>query len=201
MHNISLIVIQFLSSHGAYILFFALSLGIVGLPIPDETLLMISGMMISQSLFSPMDTFFFAILGSAVGITSSFLIGKFLNITILYRLIRHYPTEGAILDKVAKQYERYGVWSLTMGYFIPGFRHFIGIFAGMMALPYKKFALFAYMGAVLWCLFFLLIGYFLGHQAIHFFEEIFNHYTYFLILFFMLVLLGILLFSVKKRRI
>jgi membrane protein DedA with SNARE-associated domain len=49
--------------YGAVSLFFLMMLGIVGLPIPDETLLVFSGYLIFKGKLNPVATFGMAFLG------------------------------------------------------------------------------------------------------------------------------------------
>ena len=50
---------------------------------------------------------------------------------------------------------------------MPGVRHISGVFAGLMELPYKTFAIYAYIGGVVWSLLFINLGFFFGEKAIN----------------------------------
>ena len=68
------------------------------------------------------------------------------------------------IAKVHDWFERIGRWSLFLGYYVAGVRHFTAMVAGASDLEYPVFAAFAYAGAFTWVLTFLSIGYFLGDQ-------------------------------------
>jgi membrane protein DedA with SNARE-associated domain len=143
-------------------LFFALIFGIIGLPVPDESLLTLSGYLVSVGRFQFIPTFCVAALGSLTGITCSYWIGRAGG----YRLIHKYGprfhlTEERLLA-VNKWFDRIGKWTLTVGYFIPGVRHFTALIAGASNLRYPVFAAFAYTGGVIWALTFITLGYSLG---------------------------------------
>jgi membrane protein DedA with SNARE-associated domain len=143
-------------------LFFALVFGIVGLPVPDESLLTLSGYLVSVGRFQFIPTFTVAALGSLTGITISYWIGRAGG----YRLIHKYGprvhlTEERLL-KVNRWFDRIGKWTLTVGYFIPGVRHFTALVAGASKLRYPVFAVFAYSGGLIWALTFITLGYSLG---------------------------------------
>jgi membrane protein DedA with SNARE-associated domain len=53
---------------------------------------------------------------------------------------------------------------LTVGYFIPGVRHFSALVAGMSRVRFRTFASFAYSGAALWVATFLTLGYIFGER-------------------------------------
>lgn len=153
--------------YGSIALFFLLALGIVALPIPDETLMVVSGVLIHQGHLYAIPTLIAAYAGSMCGITLSYLLGRTAGQYVLKRYGRWVGINEQNLQKAHDWYEYMGKWTLTFGYFIPGVRHVTGIFAGMTELEYPKFALFAYSGAFLWASVFLAIGYFFGPYWAH----------------------------------
>jgi len=62
------------------------------------------------------------------------------------------------LDKASKWFERYGNGLLAAAFFIPRVRHVTGYFSGISKLPYKRFALNAYIGAFIWTGTFISLG-------------------------------------------
>lgn len=151
-----------LLEYGSIGLFFLLALGIVALPIPDETLMVISGVLIHQGRLYAVPTIIAAYAGSMCGITLSYLLGRTAGHFIITRYGKWIGINEQNLQKAHNWYEYLGKWTLTFGYFIPGVRHVTGIFAGITELEYPKFALFAYSGAFAWATIFLSIGYFFG---------------------------------------
>jgi membrane protein DedA with SNARE-associated domain len=166
---------QWLLQYGSLALFFLLALGIAALPIPDETLMVISGVMIHQGQMNPIPTLIAAYTGSMCGITISYLLGRTAGHYIIKRYGKFVGINDANLQKAHDWYGYMGKWTLTFGYFIPGVRHVTGIFAGMSELDYPKFALFAYVGAFLWATVFLTIGYFFGPYWTHIIEFLDSH--------------------------
>lgn len=156
-----------LLEYGSVALFLLLALGIVALPIPDETLMVISGVMIHQGHLYALPIIIAAYLGSMCGITFSYFIGRTAGHYILKRYGKWIGINEKKMQKAHDWYEYLGKWTLTFGYFIPGVRHVTGIFAGMTELEYPVFAVFAYTGAFLWATVFLSIGYFFGPYWSH----------------------------------
>ncbi len=157
-------LLAWLSHYGYAGLFTLLVLGIVGLPIPDETLLVFSGYLISKGRLHPVLTFAAGFAGSACGISISYLIGRTLGIEVVNRYGRWLHLTHERLDRIHGWFQRAGEWLLAIGYFIPGVRHFTALAAGTSDLEYKTFALFAYAGAAVWVATFLSIGYFVGEN-------------------------------------
>jgi membrane protein DedA with SNARE-associated domain len=71
------------------------------------------------------------------------------------------------IQNAEKFYNRYGKFALFVGYFIPGVRHLTAIFAGTSLMPYRTFALFAYLGGFFWTITLVSLGYFLGEKWRH----------------------------------
>lgn len=157
-------VFQFVSHYGYAGLYLMLMLGIVGLPIPDETLLVFSGYLISKGTLHPGPALFAAVSGSATGITVSYVLGRTLGLGVIHRFGRYLHVTDEKLEAVHKWFDRAGHWALALGYFIAGVRHMTAILAGASKLSYKSFALFAYGGALVWASLFLSIGYFVGEK-------------------------------------
>ncbi len=173
-----------------------LMLGIVGLPIPDETLLVFSGFLVFQGKLSPLPTFFAGLAGAVSGITISYLLGRTLGRTVVDRYGRYLHITTERLDRVERWFERIGDWLLPAGFFIPGVRHFTALTAGIAGLPFPRFGVFAYCGAAVWVAFFLCLGYFVGNQwqaAMH----VIHQYTGWVVA--ALISLGFLCWLMRRR--
>jgi len=182
---------ELLLHYGSFALLFLLALGIVALPIPEETLLVVSGILIYEGVFSVLPTLFAGYCGSIIGITGSYLIGYTGGVYIIKTYGGYVGITHAKMERVHGWFERYGKILLIVGYFIPGVRHFTGLVAGISSLEYHKFALYAYSGAVFWVSTFLGIGYFFGRVHRHVFEVIESHLELFLSTAILLILLTI----------
>jgi len=153
---------EWVAQYGYTAIFSLLVLGIVGLPVPDETLLTFCGYLIYRRELQLVPTFVAALSGSACGITLSYVLGRTFGLHLIHRYGRYVGLTDKRLAKVHDWFERAGRWSLTFGYFIPGIRHFTAYVAGSSYLETHVFAVFAYSGALLWTTTFLSLGYVLG---------------------------------------
>jgi membrane protein DedA with SNARE-associated domain len=145
-------------------IFVALGLGILGFPLPDETLIAFAGFLVYEGKLNYLYAFAVCFIGSSSGVT----LGYFLGRTFGNRLIKRYSTRLNVdpdhIQNAKKFYLRYGKFALFAGYFIPGVRHLTAIFAGTSIMPYPVFAAFAYSGAALWSIVFMNLGFFLGEK-------------------------------------
>jgi membrane protein DedA with SNARE-associated domain len=157
LDNFSQIILQ----HGSIALFVLLAVGIVGLPIPDETLLVFVGFLLARDKLPLVSTLVCAYIGSMCGISLSYVIGRLAGSWLIKRYGRWIGITPQRIERAHAWFQRIGAWTLPIGYFIPGVRHLTGYVAGTLQLNLRKFSLFAYSGAVIWVSTFIIIGYIL----------------------------------------
>ena len=155
---------EFLTQYGYFAIFGLLMLGIVGPLIPDETILIASGIFVHRGQLHFLPAVAAAFAGSLCGISLSYAIGFY-----GYEWTgRHWPTfhryAQAHIIQAERWFLRFGRWALFVGYYIAGVRHFTALFAGISRMPFRTFAISAYSGALCWTVLFLSIGYFAGEQ-------------------------------------
>ena len=149
-----------IGQYGYPAIFFLLVGGIVGLPVPDQVLLVVSGYLVLTKALAIAPTLLAAILGSIAGITLSYALGRGSG---SYLSKKHFAASR--LEHARGWFERFGGWTLIVGYFIPGIRNLIGFTSGMMRLRIRYFAPYAYAGAIISSVICVGAGYFLGRQA------------------------------------
>ncbi len=157
-------VLAWISHHGYPAIFCLLVLGIVGLPVPDETLLTFTGYMIYAGHFKPVPAYLSVLAGTICGISLSYYLGRTFGLALIHRFGKYMHLTEERLAKAHGFFERVGHWSLTFGYFVPGVRHLTAYAAGVSSTAPHTFAAFAYLGAFLWSGTFILLGYFLGDR-------------------------------------
>ncbi len=168
------LVSAWIAHYGYLGLFTLLMLGIVGLPIPDETLLTFSGYLVYAKEFSMHLTILTAFAGSICGISISYFLGKSIGFYLLKKYGKYVLITPEKIDSVHRWFLRRGKWALTIGYFIPGVRHLTAYTAGATKLETREFMIYAYSGGLIWSLTFIFIGYSFGKHwrgAIERFQE------------------------------
>lgn len=94
-------------------------------------------------------------------------------------------------------YNKQGAFALIMGRFVPIVRTFAPIFAGVVKLDFKKFALYNISGGFLWITSLTLLGYFLGKK----FEKEINDYLLYIIVGFIVITTIPLIITFLKKRV
>jgi membrane protein DedA with SNARE-associated domain len=156
------IAVHFITHYGYAGIFTLLALGIVGLPIPDETLLMFVGYLAFQHRLNPAAAFASAFFGGVCGITVSYGLGRAFGLYLPQRWRNFLRLTPERIERTQDWFRSGGEWILVVGYFIPGVRHLTAYAAGASCLGYTPFAIFAYLGAFIWTTTFIGFGYFLG---------------------------------------
>jgi membrane protein DedA with SNARE-associated domain len=165
-------ILHLLATYGYLGIFFLLLLGIVGLPLPDETVLLFAGYLIFKGYLQPLPAAAAAWLGACCGITVSYSLGRYLGFFLLRKYGGFLHISPARLSQVQAWFQRLGKWALFFGYFIVGVRHLTAFAAGSSRLRFRVFAPFAYAGGFLWALSFLSLGYFLGEELPKVYHEL-----------------------------
>jgi membrane protein DedA with SNARE-associated domain len=152
-------LVAWLVRYGAPLLFFGQVFGIVGLPIPDELLLMVAGALVKKGDLNGTSIAIAAVAGCLTGISLSYLLGCLVDIKVLRK---KFPRHQAAIKRAQAWFRRFDSWLLTFGYFIPGVRNVTAIIAGSSELSHREFALYAYSGGILYSTTYLMLGYYAG---------------------------------------
>ena len=161
-----------LTQYGGFALFGLLALEIIALPIPGEPLMILAGVLLFKGELSILPTLIAAYAGSISGISVSYILGRTTGTTLLKKYGSRFGLTEKKMERVHDWFAHFGKWTLFIGYFIPGLRHFTGICAGISSLEFRDFAIFAYAGAFIWVSTFLSIGYFFGNHWLSIFETV-----------------------------
>ncbi|OAQ38432.1 alkaline phosphatase [Pedobacter psychrophilus] len=116
---------------------------------------------------------------------------------ILYKRKDSFFFKQKYLKAAEAYYNKQGAFALIMGRFVPIVRTFAPIFAGVVKLDSRKFALYNLIGAVLWIGSLTLLGYFLGKE----FERQIEKYLAYIIIGFVLITTIPLIIAFLKRNI
>ena len=158
-------VIQWIAEYGYFGIFFLLIFGIVGLPIPDEWLLVISGYLAFKEVLDLFPTLVIAGIGTVSGLTVSYALGRTSGDFLIRRYGRWLSIDDQKMLRAQRWFQNLGRWVLLVGPFIPGLRNLMGYVAGASKLRLQTFATFAYAGALLSSTTFVTFGYLAGRHV------------------------------------
>jgi membrane-associated protein len=150
-----------------YLLVFAvILLGAVFIitPVPENSLLLVSGAMAVNGQVSLAGVLVAAIAGAYIGYDLNYRTGRLFDLAVCRRYCPHILHEKNI-GKTRALMKRFGLLSVIISRFIP-LVNLPPFFAGLEALDYRWYMAVNFAGAVLWCGITVLIGYFIGTFAI-----------------------------------
>ncbi|TXK85979.1 DedA family protein [Paenibacillus sp. N3.4] len=154
---------DFIGHYGYIALYLLLSAGIVGVPIPDETLMAFVGSLTAPGgPFDFVTTLLVIYAGTMTGMIVSYLIGHRVGKPFLYRFGKWFKLTPSRIERAEGWFKKYGLWTVFFGYFVPGVRHFTCYLSGVSGVKFYKYLLYAGTGALLWCTTFLTLGHFIG---------------------------------------
>ncbi|RKN85614.1 VTT domain-containing protein [Paenibacillus ginsengarvi] len=151
-----------LEHYGYWVLFFALFLEMLALPLPGEVLMSYAGLLVFQGKLNWLFAIVSAGVGTSVGMTLSYWVGYRLGMPFFEKYGARIHLGPDKLDKVSRWFQKYGNKVLLIAYFIPGVRHITGYFSGTTRIAFRKYAAFAYLGAFFWTSVFISLGKVLG---------------------------------------
>lgn len=155
-------IVQWFEQYGYWVLFIGLLLEYIALPFPGETTMTYAGFLSYSGYLSWPITVLVSAAGTTIGISITYWIGRRFGTAFFDRFGKYLLLPPAKLQKAGGWFNKHGNKIIFIAYFIPGLRHFTGYFSGIVRLPFRTFALYAYSGACFWVLTFPTLGYWLG---------------------------------------
>lgn len=187
----------YIDQFGYLVLFFALMLEMLALPLPGEVLMSYSGFLVFQGHLNWMLSIIMAGLGATIGMTLAYVLGFKLGAPFFAKYGERFHMGQERIEATSRWFSLHGNKLLIIAYFIPGVRHITGYFSGITRIPFKTFAWFAYSGAFLWVAVFITLGKLLGPQWEQFHTSI---KKYFVIGSIIAILVFIAIYLYKKYK-
>jgi len=149
-------LLSYIEQYGYWALFFCLWLGIIGMPIPDEMIVMSGGFVSSVGILSVVPSFVLTYLGVVSGLSLGYILGKIFGIKVLGKLMK--KKKAKYLLKSQEIVEKYGHYALVISYFIPVVRHIVPYLVGMNNMSFKTYAIYSYVIGFVWTLVYFVLG-------------------------------------------
>jgi membrane protein DedA with SNARE-associated domain len=190
-------VASWLEHYGYGILFIALCLELMALPLPGEMLLSYTGILVFEGKLSGPLSVVLSGSGVIAGVSLSYWTGYLLGKPFLSKYGSRVHLGDEQLARMSVWFKKYGDKLLLVSFFIPGVRHITGYFCGVTHLPFRQYAVYAYCGGILWVSVFISLGTFLGPKWEQYHTKI-NRYI--LIIVMILALIIALIYILRKNK-
>ncbi|WHY21056.1 DedA family protein [Paenibacillus sp. G2S3] len=155
-------IIEIISQYGYFAIFALMALGIIGLPVPDEVLMLFVGYLSSLMVLDFSLSVLVCFMGSITGMLISYTIGLRLGQPVVEKFGKWVGLTPKRFASMKRWFLRFGNWAIFIAYFIPGLRHVSSYISGISAMSFKKYILITTAGALTWSLLFVSIGFFVG---------------------------------------
>ena len=150
-------IIQAIQQHAEWVVFVSVLMQQVGLPVPAVPTLLVAGSLAASS-GQATQMLAAAVLASVLADGVWFLAGRAFGYRILSGLCRLSINPGSCVSETEARFMRWGVWSLVIAKFVPGFSTVAPPIAGSLRMPLPSFLAAAGLGAALWAGLAILVG-------------------------------------------
>jgi membrane protein DedA with SNARE-associated domain len=134
----------------------------VGVFVPGDTVAILAGALVWEGILDLPETILVAAAGAIVGDSIGYELGRHLGRSWLLRHGARFGLDPQRLRRLDELFERHGGKTVLFARFVAFFRALVPFAAGSSRMPYLRFLAFNVVGAVLWAVGFVCLGYFLG---------------------------------------
>jgi membrane protein DedA with SNARE-associated domain/membrane-associated phospholipid phosphatase len=155
-------VLSLIEHYGYLVILFGVMLESTGVPLPGETILLASGVLVQQGHLDLGDAIVFGILGAVIGDQIGYWAGREGGRPFVLRWGRYVLITSERLARAEAFFERHGGKAVFLARFFSGFRVFGALVAGISRMRWGTFILYNALGGAVWATAVVLVGYFLG---------------------------------------
>lgn len=155
----------FVREHGPVVVGLVLFFESFGVPLPGESLLVVSGTMAGRGEISLVGLLLCAWAGAVAGDSVGYAVGRFFGRGLI---VHHGARVGLTHERfgrVENVFCRYGPVAVVFARYFDVLRQFNGIVAGTAGMPWPRFLAFNALGGALWVATWGLGAYWIGHHA------------------------------------
>jgi membrane protein DedA with SNARE-associated domain len=164
IHELAQRLVDLIFAWGYLGIFIMMAIESSFIPFPSEIVLVPAGYLASQGEMSIAAIMAAALVGSMVGSFVNYYLARTLGRKFLLKFGKYFFIKEETLLKMEAYFKKHGHISTFTGRLIPGVRQLISIPAGLAKMNLGEFALFTFLGAGIWALILVLLGYFIGEN-------------------------------------
>jgi len=134
------------------------------IPFPSELVLIPAGYLAQQGEMNLFLIFLASLFGSLVGAFINYFLALFVGRELLMRYGKYFFISNSAMEKMERFFDAHGPISTFTGRLIPGIRQLISIPAGISKMALLPFTLYTALGAGIWSVVLIALGYILGEN-------------------------------------
>lgn len=143
---------HYISTYGAFALFFIVYFESFGAPLPGESGLIASSLMALHGYLHIEAVLIFVFLGAVLGDCTGYIIGRYGGRKLILRFGHLFKITPDRLDKIEEQFNKNGVYIVATARFVVLLRQLNGVVAGSVKMNPVKFLTANIIGASAWTL-------------------------------------------------
>ncbi|EAJ6187502.1 DedA family protein [Campylobacter lari] len=166
-------------------------------PFPSEVVMIPAGYLAHQNELNFWLCLLCGTFGALLGALLNYYLCYFLGRNVILKICKYFGVNETKIAQFEAFFNKHGEISTFSGRLIPGLRQYISLPAGLARMNLKKFIFYTSLGAGIWCLILLILGYILGKN-----EDLLKEYLHFVIIaciIFISMLLAIYIYIQKKK--
>ena len=134
------------------------------IPFPSEIVLIPAGYLVHQGEMNMLLVFLAALFGSLAGAFINYFGALIIGRRLLLKFGKYFFVSNSAMDKMEAFFQKHGPISTFTGRLIPGIRQLISIPAGLSKMPLISFSLYTALGAGIWSMVLIMLGYIVGEN-------------------------------------
>ena len=155
-----------LESFGYFAISFLIIIGSLGIPLPEESILLLSGYLASTGFFKLWWVIVFGLIGTFIGDNLAYWLARKKGLNFMLKYGELFSLQKKHLKKAEDFFKRHGGKAVFLSRFIIGFRFFGPVLAGVSNMKWSRFQIYNLIAAVIWIPFISFLGYLFGTNII-----------------------------------
>ena len=157
-------LVEMILGYGYFGIYLLMSIESSFIPFPSEIVLIPAGYLASQGQMDMSLIIAVSLAGSLTGAFINYYLAYFIGRSFLETYGKYFFISNSALSKMDSYFEKHGHISTFIGRLIPGIRQLISIPAGLAKMNIKVFSLYSALGALIWSIVSVVIGYTVGEN-------------------------------------
>lgn len=155
-------IITWLETWGYFGVFACVFAGNLGIPVPEETVMLVAGFLAGREILHLEAVYAVAIVSAVMGDCGGFLFGRTGGQRVIAALADRFAFVRHRYDRLQMFFHAHGPKAVFMARFVAGARFLAGPMAGAAGMPFLRFLAWNVLGAIVWCTLVVTVGYLVG---------------------------------------
>jgi membrane protein DedA with SNARE-associated domain len=162
LHDIAAYLVNTIGDMGYWGIFLLMFLESTFFPFPSEVIMIPAGYLAYKGEMNLYIVVLIGILGSVAGALFNYYLAMHFGRGFLLRYGKYFFIKAETLDKLEAFFQKHGELSTFNGRLIPGIRQLISLPAGLARMNLLRFTFYSALGAGIWVVVLVALGYLLG---------------------------------------